>query len=106
MEKIRKHPRIFMAGTLLLIVVVLLSLSAAAVLAQPSGPVANYGMTWDVFASGGVTMSSAHFRMMSTAGQPLTAISTSANHSLKSGYWQGLQEVIRRVFVPMLYRDY
>jgi hypothetical protein len=104
MEKIRNHPRIFMAGVLLLILVGLLSITAVGALARPAEPEANYGLTWDVFASGGTTMSSANFRMLSTAGQPLTAVSTSTHLSLKSGYWYGLQDVVRRLFLPLLNR--
>jgi len=106
MEKIRSHPPIIMAGVLLLILVSLLVLTAAGALAQPAQPEANYGMTWDVFASGGATMSSTHYRMLSTAGQPLTAVSASANRSLKSGYWYAFQDVVRRVFMPLLNREH
>jgi hypothetical protein len=105
MEKIRNHPRIFFAGALLLILFSLLALTAVGALARPTEPEANYGMTWDVFASGGTTMSSTHYRMLSTAGQPLTAVSTSTNRSLKSGYWYGLQDVVRRLFLPLVNRE-
>lgn len=105
MEKTRKHSRIFMMGGLLLILILLLSLTAAVALARPAEPEADYGLTWDVFASGGTTASSANFRMLSTAGQPLTGVSTSADYSLNSGYWYGLQDVLRRIFMPLLNRD-
>ena len=102
MHKIRSHPRLFMASALLLILVGLLAITAAGALAKPAEPTADYGMTWDVFANGGVTMTSANYRMLSTAGQPLTAASTSANLELKSGYWYAFQSVLRRIFMPQL----
>ena len=105
MQSIRSHPRLLIAGALLLVLMGLLALTAASALAQPAAPSADYGMTWDVFASGGTTMSSANFRMLSTAGQPLTTVSTSTGLRLKSGYWYGLQDVVRRVFMPLLNRN-
>lgn len=105
MQSIRSHPRLLMAGALLMVLMGLLALSAASALAQPAAPSASYDMTWDVFASGGTTMTSANFRMLSTAGQPLTAVSESASYDLKSGYWYGLQNVLRRVFLPLLDRN-
>jgi hypothetical protein len=106
MQRIRNHPRIFIVGALLLALVGLMALTAAGVLAQSAAPSAGYSLTWDVLANGGTTMSSAHFRMQSTAGQPLTAVSTSGDLRLKSGYWYGLQDVLRRVFLPLLDRNH
>ena len=106
MENIRSHPRLFIAGALLMVLVGMLVLTTAGALAQPAAPTAGYGLTWDVFANGSTTMTSMHFRMQSTAGQPLTAVSTSTVLRLKSGYWYGLQDVVRRVFMPLLNRNF
>jgi ABC-type nitrate/sulfonate/bicarbonate transport system permease component len=105
----RKRLRKLLAGSVLIAILGLLFMTAAVALAQP-GPAEPaepqaFGLTWDVVASGGTSMSSAHYIMQSTAGQGVVGQSSSVGFGLHSGYWYGIRNYINRVFMPMLRRE-
>jgi hypothetical protein len=62
----------------------------------------HFGLNWDVLANGGIRMSSSHFRLASTLGQPVIGNSSSTHFGLRSGYWQ---EFFYRVFLPLVLRN-
>jgi len=64
-----------------------LRLPATKAFADPNGTSANYNLFWDVVASGGPPLTSTHYIMYSTAGQPGIGTSNSAHYALHSGYW-------------------
>jgi hypothetical protein len=78
----------------------LLAVAVVAALAlEPAAPAAT-DLSWQVIASGGQTMSSASFTLMSTAGQPVAGPAGSSGFSLLSGYWQSFQAAVRSLFLP------
>ena len=89
--------------SLVLVLALLLVAAVAALALEPAAPAATT-MTWDVVASGGATLSSSSYTMLSTAGQPVTGTMSGDNYSLLSGYWQGLQEIVRNLFMPFISR--
>ena len=74
---------------------------AAALALEPAAPAAT-ALSWQVIASGGQTMSSSSYTMMSTAGQPVAGAAEGANHTLLSGFWYGFQETVRRLLLPFI----
>lgn len=90
---------------LLIVTVALLLLFVAAVVAalalEPAAPAAT-DLSWQVIASGGQTMSSASFTMLSTSGQPVTGTASGASYTVLSGYWYGFQEFIRTLLMPFI----
>ena len=86
----------------LLVVALLLVVAVVAALAlEPAAPMAT-DLSWQVIASGGQTMSGPSFTMLSTAGQPVAGAAGSANHTLLSGFWYGLQETVRQLLLPFI----
>jgi ABC-type nitrate/sulfonate/bicarbonate transport system permease component len=104
-KRVRKFPA---AAALILTLALLLAGAVAAAAdpapAQPDEPAA-FSLTWDIVANGGTAMSSAHYTMLSTAGQAVTGQSNSAAYGVHSGFWYGLTDYINRVFMPMLRRE-
>ena len=96
----RQWKRLLMIG---LVVTVMLFVAAvvAALALEPAAPAAT-DLSWKVIASGGTTMSSPNYTMLSTAGQPVTGTSSSANYAVLSGYWYGFQEFVRTLFLPLV----
>lgn len=97
-------------GALVLLTAVTLSLlwQGQRVAAAPEAPAsiyqtqlssANYGLNWNVAATGGGTISSANYQLTSTIGQPTAAVSSGANYEVRSGFWQ---EFIYRLFLPLI----
>lgn len=97
--------RLFAGGLALVVVLVVGVIALALLLPGPAAaaPTAD-SISWQVLASGGQTMSSAHYTMLSTAGQPVAGTATSANYGLLSGYWYGLQDFLRQIFLPIILR--
>lgn len=92
-------------GAIALVAAVLvLAVTVFAALAMEPAATDAFSIDWKVLASGGTTMSSASYTMMSTTGQPVTGTSSSANYSVLSGYWYGLMDVIRNLFMPFITR--
>lgn len=88
----------------LLLVVLLMAVAVVAALAlEPAAPAAT-SLGWQVIASGGTTMESASFTMMSTTGQPIAGEMSGSTHTLLSGYWVGFQEFVRNLFLPVIMR--
>jgi hypothetical protein len=88
----------------LILAIVLITLTVSVVIAaarQPepglvaqtdtlTGPPINsphYELDWNITANGGGTVSSTHFQVSSTIGQPATGFSGSANFEVCSGFW-------------------
>lgn len=59
----------------------------------------HFALYWNVSASGGGTISSAHFRLSSTIGQPVIGNFDSAHFEHRAGFWQ---ELIYRIFLPII----
>lgn len=78
-----------------------MALTSAQANARQPAAVQQYGMTWDVVASGGTTMSSSSYRLESTTGQAVAGPSSNEDHTLLSGYWQ---EFLWRVLLPIVLR--
>lgn len=57
-------------------------------------------VNWDVIASGGTTMSSSSFILLSTTGQPVAGPSSGTDHTLLSGYWQAF---VDKVLLPIIF---
>jgi hypothetical protein len=62
----------------------------------------NFGLYWNVVASGGGTISSAHFRLSSTIGQPVIGNFDSVHFEHRAGFWQ---EWIYRIFLPIITKN-
>lgn len=106
----RQWKRLMLGGALILGVVLAAAMVLALVLPAPAAaaPAAldAYDITWDVVASGGATMSSSSYTMMSTAGQPVAGgPASSAGYSLYSGYWYAFQGFVRQLFLPLVLRS-
>jgi hypothetical protein len=65
---------------------------------------AHFGLNWSVIASGGGALSSPHFRLSSTLGQPATGAKGGANFGTCTGFWCGL-DFVRDLFLPLLLGD-
>ena len=97
MRKWKRFSLIVLVAALLLFIAAVV----AALALEPAAPTA-FGIDWKVVASGGATMSSPNYTMLSTAGQPATGTSSSANYAVLSGYWYGFQEFVRTLFLPLV----
>lgn len=100
----RRRTRILLTLLLLVVVVAGLGLAStmnwAPVSAQQPAAVQQGPITWDVIASGGATMSSGSFILLSTTGQPIAGPSSGTEHTLLSGYWQAF---VDKVLLPIFY---
>jgi hypothetical protein len=74
-----------MSGLLVIVLLAGLALPASKALAGPDAPL--YYLKWDAVASGSSVLTSAHYVMRSTTGQPVIGTSKSAHYILHSGYW-------------------
>ena len=80
----------------------LLLLSAPAVAQQPATPQQtslSWDVTWNVVGSGGTTMSSSSYTVLSTTGQPVAGPASGDTYTLHSGYWQ---EFLYRILLPLI----
>lgn len=97
--------RLLMGGLVAVAILAVAMVALALVLPAPAAAApAATDLTWQVVASGGQTMTSTSFSMLSTAGQPVVGPSSSASYSLLSGYWYGIQAAIREIFLPIILR--
>ena len=69
---------------------------------QPQMGSEHFGLDWNVVASGGNTMSSAHFGLASTTGQTVIGNSGNANFAHRAGFWQAR---LYRIFLPLVARN-
>jgi hypothetical protein len=70
---------------------------------------ASYDLTWNVVGGGGEPMSSAHYVVHSTSGQPAASPPYSAHGNLvvSGGYWYGSGAPnIYRIYLPVVLRAY
>jgi hypothetical protein len=63
---------------------------------------AHYGLDWNVVGTGGGTISSPHFTVSSTIGQPTIGSVTSSHFEVCTGYWCWF-DYIASVFLPILF---
>ncbi len=82
-----------------------LSLTVSPATAEPLPSSASFNMSWDAAANGGATMSSSSFILLSTAGQPIAGETSSSSYSLNSGYWAGIGDFIRELFLPLIQKS-
>ena len=71
--------------------------------AEPDMAANGFDIRWDVVASGGNTMRSSSYIMQSTTGQSAMNAMSSAHYKVNNGYWTGMWECLKRIFLP-LYR--
>lgn len=86
----------------LLVAVLILAVAVFAALAMEPTAVDAFGIDWKVLASGGTTMSSTSYTMLSTTGQALVGTSSGPSYTVHSGYWYGLMEIVRHLFMPFV----
>jgi len=67
--------------------------------AEPA-TIQQYGISWDVIASGGTTMSGSSYTMLSTTGQAVAGPSSGTEYTLLSGYWQ---KFISEILLPIIF---
>lgn len=98
--------RLLLGGLAVVAVIAVALVALALVLPAPAAasPTAT-DLSWQVIASGGQTVSSSSYTMLSTAGQPVAGPASSTNYSLLSGYWQSFQAAIREIFLPIVLAD-
>ena len=82
---------------ILLLLGVVLLLSAVLLTAAPTA----LTIPWQVVGSGGGHSSSATFAVSGTIGQGVTAVSSSNNTTLSSGYWYGTS-ANHPVYLPLI----
>ena len=74
--------------------------------ARPQPTSASYGYTWDVIGDGSTTMSSAHYQIVGTAGQPVIGQNaTSASYRVEHGFWTGVADFFH-VEVPEIFYNH
>lgn len=104
-----KRKRFYMAllviGVLSIGAVVLLAFSVMGAVAEPLPDSPSFSFTWDVVGSGGTTMSSASYTVLSTSGQAAVGETSSTGFTLQSGYWAGIKEWIYEIFLPLLMKN-
>lgn len=98
--------RLLLGGLLVVVVVFVGAVALAILLPAPAAaaPTAT-DLTWQVVASGGQTMSSTSYTMLSTSGQPVAGPASSSSYSLLSGFWQSFQAAIQEIFLPVIVGD-
>lgn len=106
----QKRKRFYMAlvvvGVLLIGAVALLAFSVVSAVAEPLPDSPNFSFTWDVVGSGGTTMSSASYTVLSTSGQAVVGETSSTGYTLQSGYWTGIKEWIYKIFLPLVMKNF
>jgi hypothetical protein len=87
MSSSRRILLLVLGAALLVALLVGLSLPRIRAVADSESTVDANKIFWDVVASGGSTITSAHYIMHSTAGQPVIGTMASTHYILHSGYW-------------------
>ena len=64
----------------------------------------HFGLDWNVVGTGGGTISSAHFTVSSTIGQPTVGTVDSAHFEVCTGYWCWLDRVAS-IFLPLVMKN-
>lgn len=102
----RLYVALLIIGVVLIGAVALFVLSVVSAVAEPLPDSPNFSYTWDVVGSGGTTMTSTSYTVLSTTGQPVVGETSSAGYTLQSGYWAGVKEWIYRIFLPLVLRTF
>jgi hypothetical protein len=76
---------------------------AAPVLAQVS---ATFDLSWNMIGSGGGRMESDQYTLQSTIGQLAVGTMGGSGHDLCSGFWCGSGAVGRRIYLPLVVRNF
>ncbi len=61
----------------------------------------NYSLAWNVIGQGGGKISSPHYKVNSTIGQPAVGNLSSPSFKLHTGFWQNF---LYKLFLPLLTR--
>lgn len=61
----------------------------------------HFVIDWSVIATGGSVMTSTHFNLSATIGQNLTGTQNSTSFGSCSGFWCGIGDFIRKLFLPL-----
>jgi hypothetical protein len=88
-------------------IVALLALLVLLMLASitQAGTSTNYTLTPDVIASGGQAAVSKNYSFVSTVGQPLIGLSSSAVYSTCNGFWCEIA-VLYKVYLPVTMKNF
>ena len=70
--------------------------------AEPDMAPNGFDIRWDVVANGGSTMHSSSYIMQSTTGQNAVIAMSSAHYKINNGYWGGMWERLKRIFLPLI----
>lgn len=65
----------------------------------------HFRLDWNVIGSGGSDMTSSHFQMSSTTGQPTVGNKDSAHYDLCDGFWCAVGHFIQRLFLPLIQQN-
>jgi len=65
---------------------------------------AHYSLNWNVIGNGGGQVSSTHFRVNSTIGQPAVGTTTSDHFDVCTGYWCWAEQLLANIFLPFIHR--
>ena len=76
----------------------------AKALAGPPMDSPHYQLNWNVSGNGGGTVTSTHFQVSATVGQPATGISNSANFEVCSGFWCKVLAIFD-IHLPIVNKD-
>ncbi len=68
--------------------------------AEPEMAPSGFDIRWDVVANGGNTMRSNSYIMQSTTGQNAVIEMSSTHYRLNNGYWRGMWERLKYIFLP------
>jgi hypothetical protein len=66
---------------------------------------AHFDLSWNVIASGAETLSSAHFELSSTTGQPSTGLKNSPHNRICTGFWCGIVDFFLNSFLPIVMKQ-
>jgi len=95
---------VLLAVVALLAITIGLTASQAAPPAAPPPAVSRFDLSWWVMNGGGGKMTSTHFLVYASIGQPaITNELTSAHYRLISGFWGGTWPWLR-TFMPTIWR--
>ena len=94
------HKRASLVILVLAVALLLLTGGTAAVYAQTGG---GYDLTWWTVDSGGGTLSSGGYTLVSAAGQPDAGVPEGGDYALVGGFWGGAAQY--HVYLPLILQN-
>jgi hypothetical protein len=65
----------------------------------------HFRLDWNVIGSGGGDMTSTHFQMSNTIGQPTVGAKSSDHYDLCDGFWCAVGHFIQGLFLPLIQQN-